>query len=62
MQIGQTIRLRAYGDEVLQRVVVSEVEDTVYVCMQQEFEAAKADNRAPKCVGFNRKFIIHAQM
>ena len=60
MEVGQLIRLQAYGNEILERVVVSEVEDTVYVCLEKEFKSAKVDNRSPKCVGFNRKFIIQA--
>ena len=58
MKEGQLIRLQAYGDKALQMIVVSEEGDTVYVCRMEEYEAAKTDNRDPKCVGFNRQFIL----
>ena len=61
MQAGQVVQLQAYGSKTLQRVVVAEEGDTVYVCLEKEFEAAKRENREPKSVGFNRRYVIRAQ-
>ena len=58
MQIGERVRVQAYGGEILTRVVVGEVGDTVYISRESEYEAAKKDGREPNSVGFLKKYVI----
>lgn len=46
------IRLRAYDDEIIERVIVEQDSHHVYVCRLEEWEAARHEGRAPMMVGF----------
>lgn len=56
----QTIRLRAYGDEVITRVAVREEDGVVLVCKQTELEAARREGREPRLVGFPASDVVES--
>ena len=51
MQRGEVIRVRAYGGEEIERRVVEVTGSTVYLCRDEEFQAAEGEGREPTCVG-----------
>ena len=58
MQPGSIVEVReAFGKKGLKRVV-SQDDRNVYVSTEQEYGAAKAENREPVCVGFPRQFVL----
>lgn len=58
MDYGQKVRMRAYGGEELERLVIQEGDDFVVVCREQEFQAAEREGRRPEGVGVLKRFII----
>lgn len=52
MEIGERVRVRAYGGRVLERVVVEVRDDAILVCTPEEIDAATKRGRRPVCVGF----------
>ena len=58
MEIGQKVKVQAYGGEVITRVIVDEIGDTVYLSQEREYDEAKRDGREPNSVGFNKRFIV----
>jgi hypothetical protein len=52
MQPGDTIRLRAYGGEEIERRVVGVKGDVVVVCRDEEYQKARKEGREPITVGF----------
>jgi hypothetical protein len=61
LQIGQSVSLLAYGDEVIKRRVVDFDDRHVYICREDEWQAAKQEGREPRCVGFKRSDIVEAR-
>jgi hypothetical protein len=55
---GDRVRLRAYGDEVIERVVIEPRGDVIYVCRESERESAAAERRDPLMVGFRRSAVL----
>lgn len=58
MQIGDTVRLKAYGGEIIERRVVAVEGDTVAVCTDQEYAQAAKEGREPLSVGFKREYVV----
>ena len=58
MKIGDLIGVQSFKDGVLQRRVVEILDDTIYICTEQEWETAKTEKREPQSVGFNQRFVI----
>ncbi len=52
------VKVQAYGGAVLTRILITDGGDTVYVSREEEYEAARKEGREPKCVGFNRQFVL----
>lgn len=42
----------------LVRRVVAVEGDTVFVCTEEEYTSASRESREPKCIGFNRKYVV----
>jgi hypothetical protein len=61
LERGQPVKVRAYGGEILERVVVKDLGRTVIIADAQEFHRAISDNREPDGVGFPRKDVILGQ-
>jgi len=57
MEAGQVIRVRAYGEEVLVRRIVSVKGDVVNIC-KEEYNKAQTERREPVSVGFNIKYVV----
>jgi len=58
MQIGQIVKLRAYGGEIIERRVVAIEADVVAVCTDKEYVEAKQEGREPLAVGFKREDVM----
>ncbi len=58
MKIGQNIKVKAYGGEVIIRRVVQLGKDIVYICKEEEYQKAQKEKREPICVGFNTKSVV----
>lgn len=52
IKMGDPIRVRAYGGEVLERRVAGSSERVVYVSTSGEWEAANREGRVAVAVGF----------
>jgi hypothetical protein len=58
VRIGDTIIVRdAFENRIARRVVGAEG-DTVFVCTEEEYTAAKREGREPVCIGFNIKYVV----
>ncbi len=53
MKQGDWVEALAYGGEKLRRRVVAVEPDKVYICTDEEYQAAVRDRREPTSVGFN---------
>lgn len=49
---GKSVRLRAYGGEIIERVAVDLRGAMVYVCKVEEYEQAIRESRTPVSIGF----------
>jgi len=58
MEIGQIVKVRAYGGEELIRCVVRIDKGIVVVCRPDEYKAAQVEEREPMGVGFHKTDII----
>jgi hypothetical protein len=50
-------KVKSFGGETLERVIVEISGDTVYICTKEEWRDAMANQREPECVGFNRRYV-----
>ena len=58
MKTGQVVEVQeAFERRTLKRVVDSD-SNNVYVCTEEEFNAAAKERREAVCVGFARQFIL----
>jgi len=55
---GGVIRLRAYGDQEIERRVVAVNDEVVLVCRDEEYREALREGREPVCVGFPKKDVL----
>ena len=58
MENGTAVKLRAYGPQTIERIVVNETDTHVNVCLSEEWESARAEGRRPNCVGFHKSDIV----
>lgn len=58
MTAGELLTLVSDGDVIIQRTLVSVENDLVFVCKEDEFQAARRENREPTCIGFRQEYII----
>ena len=58
IEIGDLIRLRAYGDKVIVRRVVHIEDGVVVICRDEEYQAAQREGRQPVAVGFHKKYVL----
>lgn len=58
LKTGCLVEVTAFKGEVLKRRVVEISDSTVYVCREDEWQAATEQKREPESVGFNRRFLI----
>jgi hypothetical protein len=55
---GSSIKLRGYGGQVIDIIVVSETKTHVAVCLSEEWLRATRERRTPDCVGFHKSDIV----
>lgn len=58
MELGQMVKLRAYGGKDIIRRVIQQEKGIVVVCRQEEYENARLEGREPVTVGFHMKDVI----
>lgn len=58
MQVGDIVRLKAFGGEEIVRQVVFVAGDHIGVCKEEEYRAAIGENREPMTVGFRVSDVI----
>lgn len=58
--VGSTVRLLAYGNEVITRRVVEVRPGVVYVCREDEYERAVRERREPVTVGFASHDVLES--
>jgi len=58
MMATTTIRLVAFGGEIITRVAVREEDDFVLVCRPEELATAQREAREPRLVGFPKSDIV----
>jgi hypothetical protein len=58
MIAGQLLTVVADGDEIISRVLVSVENGVYFVCKREEYEAAKAQDREPVCIGFKKEYVV----
>lgn len=51
-QPGELVRVRAFGGKELIRRLVAVRQGIALVCNDEEYQAARKDNREPTCIGF----------
>ena len=49
---GQTVRVKVYGGQIIERKVVADLGKSVVICARGEYEAAAVEGREPDGVGF----------
>lgn len=52
MRPGEEVIATAFGNKEIKRIVVQVNATTIVICKREEWEAAKAENRRPRGVGF----------
>jgi hypothetical protein len=58
MNEGSTVKLRAYGGEIIERRIVAVRGNTVAVCKDEEYQAAQREGREPLSVGFPLSAVV----
>ena len=58
MRKGQKVTVEDFEGKKLERRVVGEVGDIVFICKEEEFEAAERDGREAHSIGFKKKWIL----
>lgn len=62
MTAGQTLTLISYRDIVINRRLVAVENGLLFVCKDEEFEAAARERREPVCIGFRPEYLIEPKM
>jgi len=57
LSAGDLVQVKAWGGETLVRRVVSVRGDTVAVCNEEEYQAARSGGRQPTAIGFKLKDV-----
>jgi hypothetical protein len=60
MKTGDLIEVQTFSEGVVRRRVVEIKGDTVYICLETEWEDASKQGREPECVGFNKRYVAPA--
>ena len=58
MQKGQKVTVVDFEGKKLDRRVVAEVGEVVFICKEEEFKAAEKEKREPRSVGFKKQWIL----
>ena len=55
---GDMVKVRAFGGRIMERRVVKAYGGMVYVCRDEEYQAAQREERKPVCIGFSLADIV----
>lgn len=58
VQSGNSVRLKTYGGQVVERRVMDVRERSVIVTTKEEFERAAREKREPICIGFPLSDVV----
>lgn len=58
---GDLVKLKAFGNREIVRRFVGFKRDRVWVCSEEEFQAAEREKRKPECIAFLRSDVIPAE-
>jgi len=62
MTAGQEVTVICDKDVVVRRRLVAVENGLVFVCKDEEFDAAKREAREPICIGFRPEYVIKPRM
>ncbi len=62
MTAGQELTLISDGDIIIKRRLVAVENGLLFVCKDEEFEAAKREKREPVCIGFRPEYVVEPQV
>jgi hypothetical protein len=54
----RTIRLRAYGNEIIERVLLAVENGRVVICTREEYETALREDREPTAISFRSEDVV----
>lgn len=58
MNTGEVVKIRVYGGDVVERVVIEERETVVIACNPREYERAMQEGRKAQGVGFPLEDVL----
>jgi hypothetical protein len=58
---AQLVTIVSYGDNIIQRKLVSVENGLFFVCKEEEFDAAQRELREPVCIGFRQEYILDSE-
>ncbi len=62
MTVGQVLTLISDKDTIIERRLVAVENGLLFVCKNEEFEAARREQREPVCIGFRPEYLIEPKM
>lgn len=57
MKPGQAVTVTNCDGKLLKRQVVDVIGDVVLICLDEEYEVARAERTLPWCVGFRKQYV-----
>ncbi len=58
MITGQALKLISDGDIVITRRLVAVENGLLFVCKDEEYKAARQEQREPTCIGFRPEYLV----
>lgn len=59
--VGEKIKLRAFGGEIIERILVRDCGDVVEITREDEYIKAQNENRLPVVVGFKKADMVRCR-
>jgi hypothetical protein len=61
MTVVDKVSLVQYGDKRIVRTLVAVENGYLFVCKEEEWEAARREGREPMCIGFRAEYLVSAR-
>jgi hypothetical protein len=58
MKTGDLVKVKTFGERIVERRVVEILRNTVYICTENEWRNATTERRRPSCAGFKREYVL----
>ena len=58
MKTGDLVKVKTFGEGIVERRVVEILRNTVYICTENEWRSAATEGRQPSCAGFKREYVL----